>query len=73
MTVGDLLPRLSGRVDAGGGVPPVDPAVLGRDAASIVLDSRRVEPGSVFVAAKGRCADGASFAGEAFQRGAALV
>ena len=73
MTVGDLLPRLSGRVDAGGGVPPVDPAVLVRDAASIVLDSRRVEPGSVFVAAKGRCADGASFAGEAFRRGAALV
>ena len=73
MTVGDLVPRLSGRVGVGNGVPPVDPAVLARDATAIVLDSRRVEPGGVFVALKGRHADGARFAGEATRRGAVLV
>ena len=73
MTVGDLVPRLSGRVGVGNGVPPVDPAVLARDATAIELDSRRVEPGGVFVALKGRRADGARFAGEATRRGAVLV
>ena len=73
MTVGDLMPRLSGRVDAGGPRPPVDAAVLARDATAIAFDSRRVEPGAVFVAIRGQHADGADFADEAARRGAALV
>ena len=73
MTVGDLVPHLSGRVAAGGRVPPLDPAVLAQDAAAIAFDSRRVEPGAVFVGMKGRRADGAGFAAEAARRGAALV
>ena len=71
MTVGDLMPRLSGRVDAPGADPP--PAVLARDVTAISFDSRRVEPGAVFVAIRGRHADGADFAVEAGRRGAALV
>ncbi len=73
MTVGDLMPRLSGRVDAGSRVPPVAAAVLARDATAIAFDSRRVEPGAIFVAIKGQHADGASFAAEATRRGAVLV
>ncbi len=73
MTVGDLMPRLSGRVEAGDPPPPVDAAYLNRDATAIAFDSRRVEPGAVFVAIKGQRVDGADFADEAARRGAALV
>ena len=73
MTVGELMPRLSGRVETGPRVPPVDAAVLARDAAVIAFDSRRVEPGAIFVAMKGQHVDGASFAAEATRRGAVLV
>ena len=73
MTVGELMPRLSGRVETGPRVPPVDAAVLARDAAAIAFDSRRVEPGAIFVAMKGQHVDGASFAAEASRRGAVLV
>ena len=73
MTVGDLMPRLSGRADAAGASPPADPAVLARDVTAVAFDSRRVEPGAVFVAVRGRHADGADFAAEAVRRGAALV
>ncbi len=73
MTVGDLMPRLSGRAGAAGAGPPTDGAVLARDVTGIAFDSRRVEPGAVFVAVRGRRADGADFAAEAARRGAALV
>ena len=73
MTVGDLMPRLSGRVDAVGDRPPLDAAVLARDVTAVAFDSRRVEPGAVFVAIRGQHADGADFAAEAVGRGAALV
>ena len=39
----------------------------------IAYDSRAVGPGDVFVALKGRHADGASFAREAMGRGASVV
>jgi UDP-N-acetylmuramoyl-L-alanyl-D-glutamate--2,6-diaminopimelate ligase len=39
----------------------------------IAYDSRRVEPGHVFVALKGQRADGAAFVGDAIGRGAAAV
>ena len=73
MTVGDLMPKLSGRVDAAGARPPVDAAVLARGVTAIAFDSRRVEPGAVFVAIRGQSADGADFAAEAARRGAVLV
>ena len=72
MTVGDLMPKLSGRVAAAAD-PPVAAAVLARDVTAIAFDSRRVEPGAVFVAIRGQHADGADFAAEAAGRGAALV
>ena len=53
-------------------MPPVD-AAGARDATAIVFDSRRVEPGAVFVAIRGEHADGADFADEASRRGAVLV
>ena len=73
MTVGDLVPRLSGRLEAGDGVPPVDAALLSRDTTAIAFDSRRVEPGAIFVAMKGQHADGAAFAADAARRGAVMV
>ncbi len=39
----------------------------------IAYDSRRVEPGNVFVAVKGRHADGTAFARQAIERGAARI
>ncbi len=72
MTVRDLVPKLSGRVDAGAD-PPADAAVLAREVTGVAFDSRRVEPGAVFVAIRGRRADGADFAADAARRGAALV
>ena len=44
-----------------------------RNITGIAYDSRRVEPGHVFVALKGLRADGAVFAAQALERGAALV
>ena len=73
MTVGQLMPRLSGRVETGAGARAVDAAVLTRDATAIAFDSRRVAPGAIFVAVKGQHVDGASFAAEATRRGAVLV
>jgi murE/murF fusion protein len=46
--------------------PPSNP-----DISSVVSDSRRVEPGSLFVAIAGAATDGLRYAGEAAQRGAA--
>jgi UDP-N-acetylmuramoyl-L-alanyl-D-glutamate--2,6-diaminopimelate ligase len=47
--------------------------VADREVTAIVYDSRRVEPGSVFVAMRGEHADGASFAQQAVIRGAMAV
>jgi UDP-N-acetylmuramoyl-L-alanyl-D-glutamate--2,6-diaminopimelate ligase len=44
-----------------------------RDATRIVYDSRQAVPGSVFVGMRGEHADGAAFAQQAVQRGAAVV
>ena len=45
-----------------------DPAI-----SDIVYDSRRVTPGSLFVALKGQKADGSAFAAQAASRGAHIV
>ncbi|MES2570279.1 MAG: UDP-N-acetylmuramoyl-L-alanyl-D-glutamate--2,6-diaminopimelate ligase [Verrucomicrobiota bacterium] len=47
---------------------PVD-----RDITSIAYDSRRVQPGALFVALKGEKADGSQFIAQAVERGAAAI
>ena len=67
MTLSELLPVLSTAETRG---------VEGRAAASvsgIAYDSRRVTPGTVFVALRGLQADGTAFANDAMARGAAAV
>jgi len=57
-------------------MPTFDPAVLdplGMPVTSLALDSRRVQPGDVFVACPGRATDGRAFIAQAIGRGAAAV
>ncbi|HSK04881.1 MAG TPA: UDP-N-acetylmuramoyl-L-alanyl-D-glutamate--2,6-diaminopimelate ligase, partial [Kofleriaceae bacterium] len=63
MTLRDLLDGLAARVIGDGGV-----AVR-----AVQCDSRAVEPGDVFVAVRGRRADGHAFVAAAIERGAAAV
>ncbi len=70
MTIGDAVDAV--RVLLAGNVMPAD-LEGARAIADIVYDSRRVVPGSVFVALKGLKADGATFASQAASRGAQLV
>ncbi len=63
MRLHELLADLSPRL-----LPPQDPEVTG-----IQHDSRRIEPGDLFVAIVGERFDGRSFAAEAAERGAAAV
>ena len=69
-TLGNLLRAVGGTLHLASGAA-LEPAAmpLGR----IVTDSRAVEPGDVFWALVGRRYDGAEFAEEAFQQGAAGV
>ncbi len=55
------------------GVDAGEPLAADPDVTSISFDSRRVAPGSLFVALPGRNYDGASFALEALERGAVAV
>jgi UDP-N-acetylmuramoyl-L-alanyl-D-glutamate--2,6-diaminopimelate ligase len=72
MTWAELHGVLSGR-----GLIRADDAVRAEAAVGVVTglayDSRRVEPGQVFVALKGLHADGATFAQQAIERGAVAV
>jgi UDP-N-acetylmuramoyl-L-alanyl-D-glutamate--2,6-diaminopimelate ligase len=71
MTWHDLHDALrgAGLVTAGGaGMPGPRTPVTG-----IAYDSRRVEPGHVFVALRGRLADGTAFAHQAIERGAMAI
>jgi UDP-N-acetylmuramoyl-L-alanyl-D-glutamate--2,6-diaminopimelate ligase len=66
-----MVPKLSdlfapGEIAAARG--PLDPAITG-----IVIDSRRVVPGSLFFALPGLRADGATYVDEAINRGAVAV
>ena len=57
-------------------MPAFDPATLaplGLPVTSLALDSRRVQPGDVFVACPGRSVDGRSFIAQALARGAVAV
>ncbi|MQA30946.1 MAG: UDP-N-acetylmuramoyl-L-alanyl-D-glutamate--2,6-diaminopimelate ligase [Luteitalea sp.] len=62
--------RERGQIRAGG-APRVNAA--SREVHGVAYDSRRVSPGSVFVALKGQHVDGAAFAREALARGAAAI
>lgn len=67
-TLGDLQKAIGGVWKAAEGVAwNPDVAKLGR----IVTDSRQIEPGEVFWALAGKTYDGADFASQAFERGAA--
>ncbi len=72
MTLQDLLQRLSALVPLDG-LETLSPATLAQRVAGVECDSRRVVPGSVFVAIRGERADGASFAPQAAGKGAGLV
>ena len=45
----------------------------GKEAAGIVIDSRKVEPGDIFVAIRGERVDGHQFIREVFDKGAIAV
>jgi|TARA_B100002003_G_scaffold180407_1_gene168409 UDP-N-acetylmuramoyl-L-alanyl-D-glutamate--2,6-diaminopimelate ligase len=72
MTVGDLIPRLSG-VIAPTEALGIGPDVRDRTVTTIAHDSRRVTEGALFVAVSGQRFDGAAFAADAVARGAVLV
>ena len=73
MTVGELVPRLSGIEVSGGAASMVAPEVLNRAVTAIAYDSREVIPGAVFVAVRGQHYDGSRFASDSISRGAVLV
>ena len=72
MTIGELL-----RAIAPAGPEPAattgDRRALARECSGVTHDSRRVTPGTVFVALRGLTADGAAFAPQAIAAGAAAV
>ena len=73
MTVGDLVPRLSGVVAGAAAALSSDPDVLDRVVTAVTYDSRHVTPGAVFVALRGQRFDGVAFASAAATQGAVLV
>lgn len=72
MTVDQLLPRLSGVTFPADGLV-VDAALRDQTVTAVDYDSRRVEPGAVFVAIEGQRFDGSAFARDAEAQGALLV
>jgi UDP-N-acetylmuramoyl-L-alanyl-D-glutamate--2,6-diaminopimelate ligase len=70
MTVGDLMPRLSGVVAP---AEPLGAEVRDRVVTAIAYDSRRETSGAIFVAVSGQHFDGAAFAADALERGAVLI
>jgi UDP-N-acetylmuramoyl-L-alanyl-D-glutamate--2,6-diaminopimelate ligase len=71
MTLATLLASLG---DLAPGVPAaLDAVAADRPVKALSYDSRRVTPGSVFIALKGQKADGRAFAAQAIAKGAAAV
>lgn len=70
MTVGDLMPCLSGIVAPAGSLGA---GVRDRVVTAIAYDSRQATAGAIFVAVSGQRFDGAAFAADAIGRGAVLV
>lgn len=73
MTVGDLLNALTRALPAADRTAISSSAGLGAICSGVTHDSRQARAGSVFVALRGQKADGADFAREAIERGAAAV
>jgi len=69
MTLGELVGALGDRRPR----EAIDPAALARPVTGVAYDSRRVQPGALFVAWTGQHADGAAFAADAVGRGAVAV
>jgi len=69
MTLGELVGALGDRRPR----EAIDPAALARPVTGVAYDSRRVQPGALFVAWTGQHADGAAFAADAVDRGAVAV
>jgi UDP-N-acetylmuramoyl-L-alanyl-D-glutamate--2,6-diaminopimelate ligase len=67
MQLGELLEGVAMRNG------PYQSALLRLEIASVAYDSRKVEPGGLFVAIRGEHADGNRFVGDALARGAAAV
>jgi UDP-N-acetylmuramoyl-L-alanyl-D-glutamate--2,6-diaminopimelate ligase len=70
MTLATLLERLGALL---AGPPTADAGALARPVKGVAYDSRKVAPGSVFVAMQGLVADGNVFAPQAASRGAVAV
>jgi UDP-N-acetylmuramoyl-L-alanyl-D-glutamate--2,6-diaminopimelate ligase len=73
MTVDQLLLALRQRVAFDERVLAAGQSVLQQTCTGVTLDSRRVTPGSVFVALRGLKKDGAEFAQQAIDAGAAAI
>lgn len=72
MILSELLQSLN-RSDVAGDLHSVPAAASRVSVSAITYDSRRAQPGSLFVALKGQRADGVSFAMEAVGRGAVAI
>lgn len=59
--------------EEGSGAADLRKAAAGAAATAVVIDSRKVEPGAVFVAVKGERADGHDYIGQVFTKGAMCV
>ncbi len=70
MTLADLLASVG---DLAPAITTGDPSLAGRSVKAVAYDSRRVAPGSLFVALKGQKLDGVEFAVQALTRGAMAV
>ena len=73
MTLGELLQVTDTRSVVRPAGDQLDQVALARTVSDVAYDSRRVNPGSVFVALKGQRADGATFAQQAQTRGALAI
>ena len=73
MTVEQLLRALGRNVAFDERALPADQGVLQQTCTGVTLDSRRVTPGSVFVALRGLKKDGTEFAQQAIAAGAAAI
>lgn len=66
LTLADVVEELSGLEQSVGSRP----RALEQPISTTVVDSRRAEPGALFVALRGECADGHDYVADAFSRGA---
>lgn len=73
MTVGDLLRAVSRIIVFDERALATSQAALEQECTGVTLDSRRVTPGTVFVALRGLKVDGTEFAQRAIEAGAAAI